>query len=184
MLAFALLELAATPAAAQDAQAESSANGAEAALAAQFAEAAAEAFVIAGAPNGHHEKLAPLAGSWETRISAWDAPESDPRTGSGAAVFRWVMDGRFLVEEAQATVEADEIESFGLLGFDNLTGEYQEIRTRASLTSMLIGTGSLNETRGELTLLSRYQDPVDRGWIRVRRVLGLVSEDAMRLSVF
>lgn len=154
-----------------------------AALSAQFLAAAAEAKLMAGTPNGHHRALDPLVGEWLTEVHVWPEGAEEPETSRGSLTYRWIMDGRFLLEEMYSDRDGRAQEGLALIGYNNVSGEYEGARVDNTNTFMLFQDGMMSPN-GELSWRSGYREPVSGSWIEVLTIHTIVDDDTMRVETY
>src|SRR5439155_14095109 len=66
------------------------------------AAAAMEAMMKHGTPGPEHKKLEPIVGSWTFVGKMYEDPGAPPTEFKGTAERKWILDGRFLLDETKA----------------------------------------------------------------------------------
>ncbi len=98
-------------------------------------------------PGKHHEPLNQFVGSWATVTKMWwGGPGSDPIVTKGNSEVKWVLGGRYLMDEHKgkmmmpdmtgATKEMD-YEGIGLWGYNNERNIYEQIWASNASTNLL-----------------------------------------------
>lgn len=77
-----------------------------------------------GAPGPRHRELAELAGTWRRTYRFRFTPGAEWHEATGLAEAEMLCDGRFLLEHSTWHLGAARMESYQLLGYDNLSDEY------------------------------------------------------------
>ena len=111
-------------------------------------------------PNDNHKVLDPLVGTWSQVVKWWMTPDSQPETSKGTTETKWVMGGRFLQHTAMGTAMGQPFEGMGLTGFDNGKQTYQTIWMDNMGTGMVLGEGTYDPGKKQLTDHGRFTDPM------------------------
>lgn len=99
-------------------------------------------------PSKHHEYLHQFLGKWETtmRISM-GGPGSKPLETKGTAEYRWLVEGKWLIREAEGSMPMmGKVRSFAIFGFDNYKKKYVTVQIDSMTTAMLVSEGMLDHT--------------------------------------
>lgn len=102
----------------------------------------------AAAPGPHHKHLAPMVGKWTYTTKMWFAPGMEPDTSEGTAEMKWIMDGRFVLEEVTGPAKPPmnvPFKGMGLHGYDNAAKEYVSTWCDNMGTGMMIMRGTCSE---------------------------------------
>src|SRR5215216_3744223 len=75
-------------------------------------------------PGAAHKFLDAFIGKWETSMRMWMAPGSTPMEAKGSAETRWIMDGRYLLEEGAGQVMGMPYRNMLITGYDNFKKKY------------------------------------------------------------
>ena len=76
----------------------------------------------AASAGENHKRLNDFAGSWETSSSMlMEGPGKPPTVSKGTAEVKWIMDGRFLLQEAKGEMMGKPWTGMGITGYDNIT---------------------------------------------------------------
>lgn len=101
-----------------------------------------EAWQKASTPGEPHEHLAESAGSWKLTIKMWDPSGGEPQVSEGTAERKMIMGGRHLEEHVEASAMGMPFEGYGLVGYDNVTGEYWGTWVDSMSTGLTLTTGT------------------------------------------
>jgi hypothetical protein len=102
-------------------------------------------------PGPMHAHLQPLVGSWNLTLK-WRMSPDQPWTESQYTAQRELtMDGRFLEETISGDWQGMSFEGHGIIGHDNLRGEYTHVWYDNMSTGMSIGTGKADATGKVIT---------------------------------
>lgn len=136
-----------------------------------------EAWQKAGMPTEHHEALAAMAGTWETEFKMWMDPSAPPMTSTSTVESEMVMGGRFYKEEVKGDFMGQTFHGVALIGYNNLTEEFEGLWYDNMSTSLYRYTGSMDGN--ELELHGKFMDPMSGEWIETRSVRTIISDDEM-----
>jgi hypothetical protein len=87
--------------------------------------ASTAALDAAMAPGPEHARLNDLVGTFDVVISIWVTPASTPIVSNGAAVSKWVLDGRYVQTSLSGYVDGQPYSAIGYAGYDNAGKVYQ-----------------------------------------------------------
>lgn len=160
----------ATPAAAQEGDAE---------MAAMM-----EAYEEAGTPGEVHDALARMTGEWETTVKFWMDPSAEPDVSRGTMTSRMVMGGRFLEEEMDSEFMGQQFRGRALTGYDNVEGECNAVWIDNMSTAIYHYTGSVNGAGDRIELKGEYTDAATGEHVKTRSVREVVSKDRMVETIY
>ncbi len=87
-----------------------------------------KAMIEMAAPGTFHNHLKPLAGRWNCSVKYWPAPGTRPHESTATMKKKWILAGRFLIEEYKGTIFNNMPYSvFSVMGYDNAQGKYFNI---------------------------------------------------------
>lgn len=105
-------------------------------------------------PGPHHQKLENLVGSWETTTKMWwGGPNSPAVETTGTSEVKWVLGGRFLMEEhhgqmmmpdASGQMKPIPYDGIGLTGYNNTQNMYQSVWVSNADTGVLTMKGGMD----------------------------------------
>jgi hypothetical protein len=144
-LTAALLSLFAFTAMAQHDHGAAPAKPAEAAAKPAMDPAMMEAMMSAGTPGDAHKKLDPFVGTWDTKISMWMMPGTDPMTHTGTSTNAWVMGGRYLEQRYKGDVMGMPFEGIGYTGYDNIKKQYWGTWMDSMSTGVMSSAGTASD---------------------------------------
>ncbi len=156
----AVVVLTVMPLAAQEPQAEMSAEDA----------AMMEAWMKAGAPGEAHARLARSEGTWKMVISSWMDPSAPPMVSEGVSEQKMILDGRVLEQRAKSDMMGMPFDGLGHQGYDNVTGKYWASWMDSMSTGGFMSHGTYDAASDSITLHGEYADPMGAGPIVVRAV--------------
>lgn len=134
-----------------------------------------EAYRKAATPGEAHEALARTAGTWTATVRYWMEPGGEPSEMEGSVEIEPVMDGRFIREKVTSEWMGAPFHGVSIVGYNNTTGEVEGVWYDNHSTMLYTSRGTLSDAGDEITLRSKYRDPVSGTWIEgrsVRRITG------------
>ncbi|UCF20015.1 MAG: DUF1579 domain-containing protein [Gemmatimonadota bacterium] len=130
----------------------------------------------AGQPGVQHQHLAALVGTWDAETKFWMDPSAEPMASTGTIEYRMVMDGRYLEEVITSEIMGRPFKGRGLYGYNNVTGELEAVWIDDMSTGIYWYSGSINEAGDEVSLKSKYIDPITKEWRNTRSVMRISSD--------
>ncbi len=128
-----------------------------------------------GSPGEHHRALDPLAGRWNHTVKWWMTPDASPAVSTGKTVNSWIMDGRFLKEEATGTAMGQPFEGMGLIGYDNVKGTYTSVWIDNVSTSMMTANSQYDPASKTFTEKGSFACPAtgekDKPYRAITRII-------------
>ncbi len=109
----------------------------------------------AAKPGDEHKKLAETAGEWTADVEDYSAGQ--PMKSTGTAKFTMLLGGRYLQQEFKGSMNGEQFEGIGIVGYDNLTKQFQEIWIDSMGTAIYVSKGSrlddkTTEAKGKMTM--------------------------------
>ncbi len=136
------------------------------------------------APGEGHEIFASLVGTWNVEMSMLMEPGAEPSVSEGTMVNTTILGGRFLQNSFEGTSMGMDFGGFGLLGFNNSTGEYEGLWVDTFGTMMPpLSHGSYDSETGVLTMHRKMNDP-NFGTMEMREVITIESNDRHTMEMF
>lgn len=109
-------------------------------------EAKMEEMMKLGMPGENHAVLNDLIGTWDYTVTYKMAKDAPEQTSTGKTTNEWVLDGRFVKQNVSGTMDMGgqsmPFNGMGLIGHDNMTGEYQSVWIDNISTAMMISSES------------------------------------------
>lgn len=137
-------------------------------------------------PGEHHKALEPYAGTWNTETKMWmGGPGGMPMTSTGKSEIKWVLGGRFLMEEHKGTMMGQPYEGIGMYGYNNDRNLYTMSWFSNMGTYELNGVGS----RPPGTNTTTYYGEMDEAMLgvygrTVKYVSKLVNDDKVVFEIY
>jgi Protein of unknown function (DUF1579). len=134
-------------------------------------------------PGAPHKLLERMAGSWDTRFTAWMEPDQPPEESTGTCEQKMILDGRFLQQEFSAEMMGSPFNGFGIMGYDNHTGKYVSTWMDTMGTAIMYFEGTAGADGTSITQTATYDDPV-QGPMEFRSVTTVVDDNTLAMEMY
>jgi hypothetical protein len=112
-------------------------------------------------PGPHHRHLDGLVGRWKSAITVWPRPEAEGNSSEGVSDLRWILNGRWLLQDYRASDSGQEgTEGLGLIGYDPVQLEHVYIWVDNMSCSPLQSKGRCGEDGRTTSLAGLHGNPV------------------------
>jgi len=143
-----------------------------------------EAWSKAGALGPQHQALAKQVGTWNQVVKMWMAPGAPPMETKSTATRELILGGRFLVEKVKGDMgPLGPFEGHGILGYNNLTKQYDHVWLDSMGTGMMISHGTAAPD-GTITMTGQYDDAMTGGVTKTRTVSKMVSDNEQKFEMY
>jgi hypothetical protein len=147
------------------------------------AEAQADTFARYAMPGPEHKVLEVMAGDWETVARYWPAPKAEPVEAKGTSHRKWILEGRFLMEELDGGNLVLPFSGLALYGYDAFEQKYTSAWVDTLNTSILTNLGDYDRTNNVVNFNGQYKDPWTGARKKERGVMRFVSKDKQVLEI-
>lgn len=110
-------------------------------------------------PGEGHKTLANMIGTWDAKVSMWNAPDAPPQTSTGTSVNSWVLGNRFVQEKFTGMFMGMPFEGVGYTGYDNAKKQYVGTWMDNMSTGVMTSTGTSSDNGKSYTFKSTMTDP-------------------------
>ena len=115
----------------------------------------------AAKPGENHKFLEQMVGKWDTVTRLWTGgAEQPPSESKGTTEAKWIMDGRFVLEEATGQMMGMPYHSTTISGYDNFKKKYVFSYVSNIETAMYTGEGRLDFSKQVLTAFGSMDEPM------------------------
>ena len=147
------------------------------------AEAQADTFARYAMPGPEHKVLDRLAGTWDTFTRYWPAPNAEPVEAKGTSRRKWILDGRFLMEELDGGNLVLPFRGLALYGYDAFEQKHTSAWVDTMNTSILTNLGTYDRTNDVVNFSGQYKDPWTGAKKKERGVTRFLSKDKHVLEI-
>ena len=123
--------------------------------------AAMEAWQKAMTPGEGQKKLAPMVGTFETKVRTWMDPDPSkpPEDTAGSSVNTWALGDRYVQMKYDGIMMGETLTGIGFLGFDNVSKKYVSTWMDTAGTGMMWSTGTMDASGKVLSMKAMVNDP-------------------------
>jgi hypothetical protein len=122
-----------------------------------------------------HKKLEPLVGEWTFSASFMMDPNGPPQEMTGASTRKWLMDGRFMQDDAQGV--GMPFKGLGINGYDNAMKKYVSTWVDSMTTSITYSIGDVDASGKVFTYHREEFNPIYNQRVQARDVITIVDND-------
>ena len=111
------------------------------------------------APGESHKLLDVFVGQWKHTVT-WMSPEAKPEKSQGTTANRWIMGNRFLYQDVKGQSMGKPFEGIGIIGYDNVRGEYTSMWLDNMGTGIMTATSQFNSAKKTLKETGSFSCPM------------------------
>jgi hypothetical protein len=147
-------------------------------------EAQIEFLVRYAMPGQHHKLLDRMAGPWDTLTRYSPKAGADSVESAGRSTRKWILDGRFLMEELDGGNLALSFRGLGLYGYDAFEQKYTSAWMDTLNTSILTNLGLYDPAKDAVNFAGQYKDPWTGSAKKERGVIRFLGKDKHVLELY
>ena len=133
---------------------------------------------IAAATTGpEHARLTAMCGTWDVELTFWFRPGGAPVVTKGTSTIRTLLDGLFIEEKIEGTLNGAPFTTLAWTGFNTDTKQYEATRIASTNTARIAESGGFDEKTRQFELKADY--PLAGNTWHQRTVIRMTSPDAM-----
>jgi hypothetical protein len=136
-----------------------------------------EAMIKHGTPGPEHKKLEPLVGVWTHSGKMWMDPDGPPSEFQGTTERKWILDGRFIIDETKSEFGGMPFHGIGYTGYDNTLKKYNGLWLDNMSTSVMTSSGTVDASGRVFTNYSEGVDCTTGKPCKGRDVTTIISND-------
>ncbi len=129
------------------------------------------------APDAEHARLIAMCGTWDVEMTFWLRPGGAGLATKGTSTIRPLLDGRFVEEKIEGTLNGAPFTTLAWTGFNTDTHQYEATRISSTNTMRIAETGRYDEQTRQFELKADYALAGDT-WHQ-RTVIQPASTDTM-----
>lgn len=123
-------------------------------------EARWKAFAAAGTPGEEHRLLGRLVGTWDIVGRMWmEGPDGPVSESRGVVETRWLLPGRWVIEEVTSEMLGGAFRGFSISGYDTVKKKYVGMWVDDASTALLTMEGNFAREGKTLALFGTADDP-------------------------
>jgi hypothetical protein len=123
--------------------------------------AAMEAWQKAMTPGESQKKLAPMVGTFETKVRTWMDPDptKPPEDTTGSSVNTWALGDRYVQMKYDGIMMGETLNGIGFIGFDNVSKKYVSTWIDTAGTGIMWSTGTMDASGKVISMKATVNDP-------------------------
>ncbi len=147
--------------------------------------AAMVAWTKAMTPGKEHQDMASRVGTWQGKVSMWEAPGAAPQISPGKVERTMGLGGRVMLDHWTGTMMGMPFEGLGMTGFDNASGKWWSTWSDNFSTGVMTGSGScaVEHAKG-CSFVSSASDPMTGKAKATRSTVRWPSADEEVMEMF
>ena len=139
--------------------------------------AAMEAMMKAATPGDMHKKLSAMVGTFDAKVTMWNAPGQPPANSTATSENTWVLGGRFVEQKVNGNFMGMPFTGIGYTGYDNIKKEYIGSWIDNFGTQMMISSGNVGADGKTYNFTSSVSDPMTGKTMPVQEKFTVVDDD-------
>lgn len=143
-----------------------------------------EAWMKAMTPGDNHKHLDAMAGSWDTKLTFWMAPDAPPTTSTGVSENRWILGNRVLEQRFKGTYMDQPFEGIGHTGYDNVKKQYWGTWIDNMGTGIMTSTGTSADGGKTWTFKGTYADPMTGKDTSMEEKITVIDKDHHKFEMW
>jgi hypothetical protein len=135
-------------------------------------------------PGEHHKRLDALAGKWKLAVRWRNTPDDKWADSKGTAEYKWILGGRFLVEEFKYDMGDQSMEWMGIYGYDNYQKKYTAVWVDNMGTNTEFAEGQYDPKGKVFSYSGEQDDPATGGKRKFKWVITVEGPDKVRFDSY
>ena len=141
-----------------------------------------EAMMKAGTPGEAHQKLAPMIGTFDVKVTMWNTPTAPPMESTGKSVNTWVLGNRWVAQNFEGNFMGMPFVGIGYTGYDNIQKSYVGTWMDNMSTQMMVSKGSVDAGGKTMTFKSSMSDPMSGKTMPVTEKIMVTDENHHKME--
>ena len=123
--------------------------------------AAMAAWTKAMTPGKEHQEMASRIGTWQGKVSMWEAPGAAPQISPGKSERTMGLGGRVMIDHWTGSMMGMPFEGLGVTGYDNASGKWWSTWSDNFSTGVMTGNGTCDtDHKKGCSFVSSSVDPM------------------------
>src|SRR5262245_23692584 len=135
-------------------------------------------------PGEHHRRLDALAGKWQLAVKWRNKPDDKWAESKGRAEYKWILGGRFLMEEFKYDMGGESLEWVGIYGYDNFQKKYTAVWVDNMGTNTEFADAEYDPKEKVFSYIGEQDDPPTGGKKKFKWLITLESPDRVRFDSY
>jgi hypothetical protein len=140
----------------------------------------------AASPGAHHKALEHFIGKWDLASKMWmEGPGKPPSQAKGTSEVKWILGGRYTLEEMKGEIMNMPHIGMGITGYDNFKKQYVSLWIDNMSTAMFNTLGAFDASGKILTSTGKMDEPMTGETDKtVKYVVQIVDKDKHIFSIY
>jgi hypothetical protein len=143
-----------------------------------------EAWMKYATPGPEHKRLDDLAGTFTCTVKSWMEPGQPPVESTATSESKWILGGRYLVQDVTGTFAGMPFYGHGLNGYDNAQKKYIGVWVDSFGTGVSQSVGTADASGKVITYIREDFDPLTGQRGKSKDVVRIVDKDHHEMDMF
>ena len=139
--------------------------------------AAMEAMMKAATPGDMHKKLSAMVGTFDVKVTMWNAPGQEPAVSTGTSENSWVLGGRYVEQKFNGNFMGMPFDGIGYTGYDNIKKQYVGTWMDNFSTQVMMSSGNSSADGKTYEFTSSMSDPMSGKSMPVQEKVTVLDGD-------
>ena len=137
-------------------------------------------------PGAPHKALEHFVGKWDLSTKMWmEGPGKPPTETKGTSEVKWILGGRYTLEEMKGQIMGMPHNGMGITGYDNFKKQYVGFWIDNTSTAMYSTLGDFDPSGKVLTTIGKMDEPMTGEKDKpVKYVIQIIDKDKHVFSVY
>lgn len=135
-------------------------------------------------PGPMHKMMAMGDGDWDTDITLWMAPGTEPMKQIGSCTCKMILDGRFQESRQSGSFGGMKFDGIGLTGFDNAKKVFQSTWMDNMGTGIMVLEGKWDDATRTIHYSGKSVDPSNGNELIIRQVHKWVDDNTQKMEMY
>ena len=130
-----------------------------------------------------HAELKKMVGNWTTHVKDYGAGPDKPLESDGTTTYEMALGDRFLIEHSKGSMGGMPFEGLGILGYNNITGQYDSVWLDNMGTQIMVSHGTKGAD-GAVTFKGDMDNPMGGGKMPVRFIVKHADDNHSHFEMY
>lgn len=135
-------------------------------------------------PSAMHKLLAADDGTWNTTVTMWMAPGTEPTKGTGYCVNKMILGGRYQQSEYHGEFMGMPMEGLSTVAYDNATKKFISTWVDNFGTGIMTMEGTYDEKSKCINYSGSQTDPMTGKPMKVREAFTFVDASTQKMEMW
>lgn len=129
-------------------------------------------------PGPGHKVMDRMTGTFTAKMQSWMEPGQPPIESEGKQTSKWILGGRYVVDDYESTFMGEAFHGMGVNAYDNYKKEYVSTWVDTMSTGIMIMRGTYDESTKTMTMRGSMDDPMSGTTMTVKTVGRFLNDDS------